>query len=154
MVNVTRYLIKCGLDIHAKTCKGDTILMLLCCANGNPQRVESKGEHALHYICRLKDWFEYSFFELNQIDSIAALVHAGVDINVLAKNGVDNALHTLCRFNSTSSCFYITPSTRILECLIKRGIDVNARDVTGDTPLFTWSVASSGRKCWIHTFVN
>ena len=115
---------------------------------------DSKGEHALYYVCRLKNFFKYSFFGLDQINLIAALVSAGVDINVKAKNEVDNALHTPCRFNSTRSSLHIAPLlTKVLEYLIKKGVDINARDVTGDTPLHL-VCRYAGIKYWINRFVN
>ena len=76
-------------------------------------------------------------------EQLPALVNAGLDIN---EQGNGNALHYVLKTSSIDN-YYGKP--KILRELIKHGIDVNAKDSAGKTPLFYAVQLTENYCCYI-----
>jgi ankyrin repeat protein len=139
LVHVVRYLVKCGLDIHAKTHEGDTVLTLLC---DNPNRYDfmetlrllvsvyrldvnsknSNGFNALHCLSQRS-------CQQFQQTAVRFLIKSGANVKSTTGNG-DTILHLLCRHCSDSGLFEIV---RVL--VIYHKLNVNQTNNQGETPL-------------------
>ena len=138
LVNVVRYLVKCGLEIHAKTDGGDTVLTLLC---DNPNRYDfmdtlhflvtvhrldlnhknSNGVNALHCLSQRS---------CNQLQTaVQFLIKSGADVKSTTGNG-DTILHLLYRHSSDAGLLEIV---RVLVIYLK--MNVNQTNNQGENAL-------------------
>ena len=145
---VFQFLVEKGVDLEATTNNGVDTAYSYLCRNKRPtfdllallinhqgidiQSRDSEGNNGLHQICRLnskRQWLR------ENLECIRLLIDAGIDVNSKANNGVDNALHILCRAKSLNNLLPPVNSIQVVGLLIEKGIDVMARDVNRDTAL-------------------
>ncbi|VUC27045.1 unnamed protein product [Clonostachys rosea] len=76
-------------------------------------------------------------------DIAVALLTAGAD-HLTVTNKEDNLLHSLAK------SLQIEQQRDFFEDLVKRGIDINARNIKGETPLFTFCLSAETKKSDFH----
>jgi len=153
-VAVVRLLIDHGIDLNAKTKnRVDTALHYFCrnscyCSsdlleffiieNGMDihTRDSIKGDSILHHICRgplsrRSTLGSSHYCSSNLLDLIAIIVEAGIDVNLKTVKRKQTALHLLC----CSQKYPCLQSEEILNFFIVNGIDVQAKDDSGDNAL-------------------
>ena len=113
-------LLKAGADINARDDNGSTPFLLIAEASGIPKTPFKHDEHYARGVTRRKE-------------ALAFLAANGADVAVVDKEG-RNALHKLCGAQVLSKSD--------LEMFIKAGVNINARDNDGNTPMMRFIVAS------------
>jgi len=111
--NVIRFLVECGLNVQAKTKKGDSALTLLCQHYSGDQLLEAtrflidhssgdvnhkndEGKNALHCLCENEDLETAD----GLIDLVRLLIESGLDPTATTKTG-DSALALLFQHKAT-----------------------------------------------------
>jgi ankyrin repeat protein len=91
--------------------------------NININALDESGNTALYYAV-----------SQNHVQLIKLLVANGADVNIVSKNSGDTLLHTACGGEG---------DVEVVCLLISLGMNVNARNLSGETPLYLASQASS-----------
>lgn len=170
-----RVLLRAGADVHARTARGETALHLgahlskeivdeLLAAGADAKAVTLQGYNALSYA-----------FRTAQVDVIRTLLAAGASPNVsslrnealiwsalaapecltaLADAGADTTpLHLRGRRDGATLLFTVV-SVQTLRVLLSLGLDVNARDNTGCTALFSQLQSPDAVRLFIEAGIN
>ena len=106
----------------------DSLKVLLCCTNRNPNQQNAAGNTALHIVCRKRNSSELQFFQvLTSTPGINPTLvnHEGIAPFEVVDNDGNTLLHIACaKGNST-----------MVDFLVKNGADVLTQNRHGDAPI-------------------
>jgi ankyrin repeat protein len=131
-LEVANILLAQGANIRATTTSGQTVLhgaarlhdtelvRYLVDHGANVRAVNANSETALHNAARTAN-----------VEIVRYLINQGADVHAVTTEG-ETILHAAC---SRASITTLPSISSILEVLLDHGIAVNAKDVTGSTPL-------------------
>jgi ankyrin repeat protein len=131
-IEVTQILLAHGANVHAATASGQTALhgaarigdielvRSLVDVGANFRAGNAKGETALHVAARTAS-----------VQIVQYLMEQGSDFHAVTSFG-QSVMHAAC---SSGTITTLPAITIILEMLLEAGVDVNAKEITGATPL-------------------
>ena len=131
-IEVTQILLGHGADIHAAIADGQTALhgaarfgdielvRSLVDFGADVLAVNAKGETILDIAARTAS-----------VQTVQYLIERGADVHTVTSSG-ESIMHAACSFGTITT---LPAIANILEILLEAGVDVNANDITGATPL-------------------
>jgi ankyrin repeat protein len=131
-IEVTQILLAHRANVHAATASSQTVLhgaarigdiklvRSLVNVGANFRARNAKGETTLHIAARTAS-----------VQTVQYLMEEGVEVYIVTSSS-QSVMHAACSLGTITT---LPAITIILEMLLEAGVDVNAKDITGATPL-------------------